>query len=97
MDLELTSILEAQDLESFVAEMRFLVAKNPSLLLRRSVWLNDGDRGRIRAIEIVLGERATIHLCWSVFCFPFKLEVRSYFNLGFFFSIFKVAQVEQYL
>jgi len=62
--VEMTTLLEHQDLETFESELRYLVHLNPSLLTRRTIWLVDGDRGRTRAIENVLGKMAEIHLCW---------------------------------
>jgi len=62
--VEMTTLLEHEDLGTFESELRYLVQLNPSLLTRRTIWLVDGDRGRIRAIENVLGEMAEIHLCW---------------------------------
>lgn len=61
--IEVVTVLSSESIAVFRTELELLVAKDPDIRTRHTIWLVDGDEARISAIRSVIGPNASIHLC----------------------------------
>lgn len=63
MTLEVATVLNSESTAVFRTELELLVARDPGVRIRQTIWLVDGDEARINAIRSIIGPNASIHLC----------------------------------